>query len=185
MAIVTGVDFIFLFFFFPETQYRRDTTPINQSISSHDKASTSIEVQAIIPKKPYIQQLKPFSGINPGIDRNTSLISLFIRPWPLVVYPAVIYSFLVFSFNLGWLQAVNNTAAVIFQSPPYNFSPGVQSLIFLCSFVGAGIGAFWGGALTDVIVQAFTRGNNGIYEPESRLVAIILPLFVVPAGVLM
>jgi hypothetical protein len=102
-----------------------------------------------------------------------------------VVYPAVIYSFLVFSFNLGWLQAVNNTAAVIFQSPPYNFSPGVQSLIFLCSFVGAGIGAFWGGAVTDVIVQDFTRRNNGIYEPESRLVAIILPFFVVPAGVLM
>jgi len=185
MSIVVVIDFLFLFFFFPETQYWREPTP-NNTRSSTEKGSTSVEVETVVrQKKSYLQELNPWSGINPGIEKNLSFFQLFIRPWPLAVYPAVIYSFLVFSFNLACLLAINNTVAAVFQSPPYNMSPGVQSLIFISGFVGAAIGAFWGGALTDRFVQWRTIKNNGIFEPESRLVALILPFFVVPAGVLM
>ena len=103
----------------------------------------------------------------------------------MTVYPAVIFSFFVFSFNLGCLLAVLNTAASVFQSPPYNMSPGIQSLIFLPEFFGVAVGAYCGGALTDRFIEWLTRKNNGVFEPEQRLVALILPLFLVPAGVLM
>jgi hypothetical protein len=189
MSIVTVVDFLLVFFFFPETQYRRDiTASINNSTDdAHDKPKASVDVQEslIPPKKSYLQQLKPWSGINPGLPPQTSLLFLLLRPWPLVIYPAVIYSFLVFSFNLACLLAVNNTAAVIFESPPYNFSPGAESLIFLGSFIGAGIGGVYGGVLTDWFITWRTKKNNGTYEPEARLIPIIFPFFIVPTGVLM
>jgi hypothetical protein len=103
----------------------------------------------------------------------------------MVVYPAVIYSFFVFSFNLACLLGVLNTAASVFQSPPYNMSAGVQSLIFVPEFFGVALGAYCGGGLTDRLVQWRTRKNNGVFEPEQRLLALILPLFLVPVGVLM
>jgi hypothetical protein len=104
----------------------------------------------------------------------------------LAVYPAAIYSFSAFSITLGSLIAVVNTAAVVFQNPPYNMSPGIQSIgIFIPSIIGCSFGAFWGGALTDRYVAYRTRKNNGIFEPEVRLVFMILPLFIVPIGVLM
>lgn len=80
---------------------------------------------------------------------------------------------------------VLNTAASIFQAPPYNMSPGIQSLIYVGSLVGGLIGSYCGGGLTDIIVKWRARKNNGVFEPEDRLYAIFIPLFIVPAGELM
>jgi MFS family permease len=136
-------------------------------------------------KKSYRQELNPWSGINPGIEKDTSFFFLFIRPWPLVVYPAVIYSFLVFSFAVASLLIVLNTSPTIFQSPPYNFSPGIQSLIFIPGMIGSAIGAFTGGALTDRLIKWRTKANNGIFEAENRLLVLVFPLLIVPAGLLL
>lgn len=155
--------------------------------SPDSKESTSDEVHGVnllICKKSFLQ-LNPWSGIDPGIDKNNSFLFLCVRPWPLVFYPAVIYSFLVFSFNLPCLLIIVNTASPAFQSPPYNMSPGVQSLISVPGVIGAAMGAFTGGALIDQFIKWRTKKNNGIFEPEARLVALIFPLFIVPAGVLM
>jgi hypothetical protein len=179
--------------FFPETQFYRKPSadPISPiTLSPSTEKDTSPEIQehptsTFPPRKTYYQELNPWSGINPGIEKSTKFIFLFIRPWPMAIYPAVIFSFFVFSFNLGCLLGVLNTAASIFQSPPYNMSAGVQSLIFLPEFFGVALGAYCGGGLTDLLIRWQTRKNNGVFEPEQRLVALILPLFLVPVGVLM
>jgi hypothetical protein len=195
MVIVASANLIFVFFFFPETQYRRPNPSSSTDLSTVDSGNDSssekgtktvaTESSPMIAKKSYLQSLSPWSGINPGSTTSPSFLFLLIRPWPLTCYPAVIYAFLVFSFNLGCILFCVSTAPVIFQSPPYNFSPGVQSLINLPAFIGAGLGAFVGGAMTDALSGAVTRRNGGIFEPESRLLALVLPAFLVPAGVLM
>ena len=159
-------------------------THLQKKIRHPRQVQESTSADAPPPKKTFLQGLNPWSGINPGIEKNTSFIYLLIRPWPLVVYPAVIYSFLVFSLNLGCLLGVVSTSPSVFQSPPYNFSPGIQSLIYVPSIFGASLGALWGG-LTDRYIQWKIKKNNGIYEPEIRLAALVLPFFVVPTGVLM
>ena len=192
MAIYTGVDILLIFFFFPETQYYRDPKSDPVFSSSVGKEVTTVDVEerensanAPPAKKSFLKELNIWSGINPGIEKDTKFFSLFIRPWPLVVYPAVIYAFLVFSCNLACLLNVVNTVASVFQSPPYNMSPGVQSLVYVSPIIGGAIGGYCGGGLTDLVIQWRTRRNNGIFEPEDRLLAAILPLFVVPAGELM
>jgi hypothetical protein len=184
-----------LIFFFPETQYYRKAPLEPASPISEGKESATVAVQEhtiavqehnpIPPKKSFLQELKPWSTINPGIEKGTSIIYLFLRPWPLVAYPAVIYSFLVFSCNLACVVNVLNTAAVVFQSPPYNMSPGIQSLIYVAPLVTGALGSYCGGGLTDIIIQWRARKNNGIFEPEDRLLAVFIPLFIVPAGELM
>lgn len=197
MTIISGVIFLAIFFFLPETQYPRAsaaqapslTSPSveNQSETSHPKDVSSIEENPPAPvpaKKTYLQELKPWSGLNPN-GQKAGFISLFLRSWPLILYPAVAYSTLVFGLAVSGLLIAVSTAATVFQSPPYNMSPGIQSLIFLAMLIGAAIGSAYGGIGTDVVARFWSRKNSGIFEPETRLILLIAPLFLVPAGLLM
>jgi len=64
-------------------------------------------------------------------------------------------------------------------------SPAVNGLINIPSLIGHFAGSICGGALTDKIAEWQARKNNGIFEPEARLVALIIPLIITPAGLLM
>lgn len=134
-----------------------------------------------IHKRTYVEELKPFRGFNP----DANFIQLLLRPWPLIIYPAVFFAFLIFSTTLAWIVCVVDTAGVVFQSPPYLMSPGKSSLINVPAIIGILFGAYAGGGLTDLIAERLARKHNGIYEPEYRLVALIFPLFFVPIGLLM
>jgi len=192
VTIFIDIDVFLLFFFLPETQYFRNPPANSTALSAGEKnaemkGSSHSELPDIsIPKKTYFQELNLWSGICPGIPKDTSIINLFLRPWPLIFYPAGVYSFLTFSIILACILGIGNTAALVFQSPPYNFRPGIQALgIFLPALIGTTLGAIVGGPATDVYTAWRTRKNNGIFEPEHRLVALLIPLIVVPAGVLM
>jgi hypothetical protein len=64
-------------------------------------------------------------------------------------------------------------------------SAATNGLINIPSFIGNFIGSYCGGGLTDRIAEWQARRNNGIYEPEARLTALIIPFILVPAGLLM
>jgi hypothetical protein len=134
-----------------------------------------------MPKQSFLEELKPWSRVNP----NAGFFTLFIRPWPLLVYPAVLYSFLSFSASVSWSICLLDTSAAIFQRPPYNFTPGINSLIYVACIIGTFFGVYFGGAFTDRLAEWFARRNRGVFEPESRLIAMIIPFFIVPMGLLM
>ena len=191
-AIASGVCALAFFFFFPETQFKR-STPASASIAGAgpDKDSTdspSYEVPADEPstgltgtKKTFVQQLNPF---NP-IDKDKNLLLLFLKPLPLFAYPAVFYGSVAFGTSLAFFLAGLTVTPSVYQAPPYNFSPAINGLINIPSFIGHFLGAFAGGWLTDRIAEMQARKNNGIFEPEYRLMALLLPLFIYPAGCLM
>jgi len=110
---------------------------------------------------------------------------MLLKPLPIILYPATIFSFLTFASTLGFLIAALTTVGAVFQSPPYNMTPAISGLINVPSFIGNLLGSYCGGALTDKIAKWHARKNNGIFEPESRLIALVIPFFVVPAGLLM
>jgi hypothetical protein len=193
LTIVTGFTLVLTFFGLPETQYPRasaaqapiEPTSSEDIIAPSPKDETSVEETNEFPlKKSYLQQLKPWSGINPN-GHKAGFLWLFIRPWLLILYPAVAYSTLVFGFAIGSLLMVVATSTEVFQSPPYNFGPGVQCLMYLFSVFGALIGAIFGGYGTDVLTKYLSAKNNGIFEPENRLIMLIGPLLIGPSGVLM
>jgi hypothetical protein len=145
------------------------------SVSSPTRDSCAIQ------KKTFLQELKPWSSRHP----DTSYLRLIIRPWPLLAYPAVLYSFLTFSATIGWSICFFDTQASIFQSPPYNMTPGVNSLVYISAMIGISLGTYVGGAFTDSLAERSARKKNGFFEPETRLIAMIIPFFVIPVGLLM
>jgi hypothetical protein len=181
-----GIDAVAIFLFFPETQYSRPK--VEPRTTSHTKSKTdelpSVESQEVTAepiKKTFFQELKPWSKVN----REENYLILLLRPLPVFLYPATIFTSLALASTLGWFLAALSTNASVFQAPPYNFSPSINGLINIPSFIGNILGAIWGGALTDKFVEYQARRNGGVFEPEQRLVALILPFFVLPAGILM
>jgi hypothetical protein len=189
-SIVTGLGAISILLFFPETQYNRKLiTGIESDSASEggevaEKGSDAPAVQEQLApsnKRTFLQELSPWSGIN----HEQNFWKLLFRPLPMIVYPATIFGFLSYSATLAWFLCILDTNASIFQAPPYNMSPGVNSLINIANIIGVLLGAYAGGGLTDKFCEWRARKNNGVFEPETRLVALILPFFAVPIGLLM
>jgi hypothetical protein len=64
-------------------------------------------------------------------------------------------------------------------------TPGINSLIYIPSIIGILLGRYLGGAFTDGLAEWSARRKKGFFEPEARLVTMIIPFFVVPVGLLM
>ena len=101
------------------------------------------------------------------------------------MYPAVFFGFLAFATTLAWVVCYVDTAASVFQAPPYLMSIGISGLYNVPAIIGICIGGFIGGALTDWIAERMARRNNGVFEPESRLIALVIPFFLEPIGLIM
>jgi MFS family permease len=111
--ILTFINFLAVVFVCPETRYDRsylETLPVSTTASSSSSigkvsdeeeapiekttSSNETEVQrqrpSQVPPKTYVQQLSLWSGV----PKDTSLLRLFLRPFPFIAYPAVAFSFL-------------------------------------------------------------------------------------------
>src|SRR5690606_12087572 len=124
--------------------------------------------------------LKPYNGIL----RHESWFKAFIRPLILFAYPAILWSTVVYSLSVGWLIVLSECVAHIYQHQPYNFNRLQTGLVYLSPFIGGILGTAVAGKASDIIVRFMSRRNNGIYEPEFRLV-MGLPIALATAAGLM
>jgi MFS family permease len=110
--ILTAVNFLAVVFLCPETRYDRshmETLPVSSSASSSSIEKASDEEEAAgqkttgshdtelqghhrpqVQPKTYVQQLSLWTGVS----KDTSLLRLFLRPFPFIAYPAVAFAFL-------------------------------------------------------------------------------------------
>jgi MFS family permease len=197
-VIFTAINFFTVLFFVPETRYFRDE---NQNVagsmasgSEEDELGTGskrtgvqdstkevpAEAAPEVPKKTWRQEMSLWSGVAP----NTNLFKMFVRPFPMFVYPSVIYAFLGYAVSLVVTVSVNILNSFVLQAPPYSWSPLVNGLINIPGLIGNVCGAYAGGWLVDVFCDWRARKNNGLFEPENRLYLLVLPMLITGAGCL-
>lgn len=122
------------------------------------------------PPKSFVQQLKPYSGRL----TNASWFRVMLRPWVLFAYPAILWSSAVYALSVGWLIILSESVSTIYRSKTtYHFSAIQTGLIYISPFVGGILGTVIAGKVSDLIVRYMARHNDGIYEPEFRLVMAI------------
>jgi hypothetical protein len=139
-----------------------------------------------------------FKFYQPADIHSSWFIELF-TPWKLfLTFPIVIFASFVVSWSASCFLTVNLTQAQNFAAPPYNFGStvigegpsffsAVQKLNIIGFFnfallIGTFIGLFTAGPLSDWVSMKLTIRNNGIREPEMRLVAMIPYIFVMILG---
>jgi hypothetical protein len=117
--------------------------------------------------KPSKQQWKLFQPYE-----GNFLLELWM-PWYLSAFPIVEFSAFVVSWTASSFLTLNLTQSQAFAAPPYNFSSSKIGFFNFAILIGAFIGLFTAGPLSDAIAARLTKRNRGIREPEMRLVAMI------------
>lgn len=122
------------------------------------------------PAKSYRQSLKPWNG---RLAKD-KWVKVMVRPFILYAYPAVLWSSLVYALAVGWLIVLSESVAHIYQNhDSYNFTALQVGLVYISPFVGGVLGTAVAGKVSDLIVRFMARRNDGVYEPEFRLVMAV------------
>ena len=149
--------------------------------TNHESAATNVESPAAGPQryttylrtqpaKTYKQTLKPWNGRL----RHESWLNVAIRPFILFAYPSILWSTLVYSLSIGWLIVLSESVSTVFEDKAtYNFTPLQAGLVYISPFIGGVLGTAVAGKVSDIIVRYMSRRNDGVYEPEFRLVMAI------------
>ncbi|KAF2426514.1 hypothetical protein EJ08DRAFT_663264 [Tothia fuscella] len=119
------------------------------------------------PPKTYLQTLNVWSG---RLTHDKWHLVAF-RPFVLCLYPAILWSSVVYSLSIGWLIIMSESMSTIYKNPDrYNFTSLQTGLVYLSPFIGGILGTAVAGKVSDSMVRFMARRNDGIYEPEFRLV---------------
>ena len=202
-AIFYGVFIILIFFFVPETVYKRDpaynldlgttdhTEEIldantaqntdnvslkNNDLKTENTSATPVRLTPIYTgadEKPWTF----WQELRPvrGIESDENLLEVIFRPFGMLLFPQVLYGFITYGLSTSWLVVMISVLAQLFTVPPYNFSVSAVGLISIAPLVASLLG-FISGPLNDYTVKQLARWNGGIYEPEFRLAPNILTL---------
>ncbi|KAF1940505.1 MFS general substrate transporter [Clathrospora elynae] len=188
-VILTGLNFLAILLFVPETRYQREEfnevgvaiCPSREKVIAADEKflwqDSDDGLRHQVSRKTWRMELSLWSGAP-----NMNLAKMFVRPFPMLLYPSVIYASLCYSISLVITVAVNILNPFVLQAPPYNWSPQINGLINIPGILGNLFGAWAGGNLMDRWCTYRTKKNGGIYEPESRLYMVIIPFMITIAG---
>ncbi|KAG7191897.1 uncharacterized protein KQ657_002686 [Scheffersomyces spartinae] len=159
-----------------EKQYSAETDNVSLSQDIENMG----EVDPTIAPRTYMEKLKPYE-ITYNDER--SWLVIFLRPF-VCYFPGIIYGALVYGAQIAWLSLLTTTQATLFGAPPYNFAPDMVGTTGVAAFIGATFGMLYGGKFSDYLIIRLSERNKGVFEPEFRLWAMIIPTLINAAGIL-
>lgn len=188
-----GIQTILQFLFVPETSYNRDLRyEIDQvfdktmvdlnvfeieemnatgpTLSGTHNENATVQSDTRFKKKTWTQELVVFTGTY----TNENIIQLLISPFAVVTNLAVSWILLLNSMSFVLYVVIAYVLSQLFAAPPYLLNPQSIGYLSLGPFIGSILGSLILGALSDPFIKWCSRRNNGVYEPEYRLVPCVL-----------
>lgn len=151
-------------------EYRAMPTHITGNGSSFDHSTEQ--------KMSYWRSLRLYSGRY----SDAKIWKIFARPFVMFFYPCVLWGFLIYGTTLTWIVVFSVVNGVLFTAPPYNFSVGQTGLTSLSPFILCILGEAISGPLNDYICLKLASRNHGVYEPEFRLVLMVVVVILGTVG---
>ncbi|KAL2256090.1 hypothetical protein VTK26DRAFT_2201 [Humicola hyalothermophila] len=222
VAIFCAVCVPLIYFFCPETAYRRDTalnldlldtdnavhktdhvatsdtekgtgsgssapgTGMNeangQPENSKQQGESNGGANAPAPRTPRKATFWESLALFNGRKTDEQFWKLLLRPLPLFLHPAFFWGCLIQGLMIGWTVFIGVILAQFFLATPLWWDEVETGYAYTAAFIGAIIGFVIAGALSDWSARYMTKRNNGIYEPEFRIVLVIPQLILGCAG---
>ncbi|KAK4570280.1 hypothetical protein LTR86_002360 [Recurvomyces mirabilis] len=178
--------FIASIFFVPETRYTRTLAAYGQTVESSTEADLKHE-----------QETKPMRiSDRPALDFETyhartlwSDMRLFVGPpdwsegiyalrntFQILLFPNVFWAFCLNGLTLGINIAIGTTYGSIVTAPPYSWSNNAASYVNASQILVSAIALPLLGNGSDFIIRWRARRNNGVHEPEARLIPLVIPI---------
>ncbi|KAK5243660.1 hypothetical protein LTS06_010633 [Exophiala xenobiotica] len=121
------------------------------------------------PRKSLVQRMAIYSGTY----TEESFVTLIVRPFIVLLNPAAIWAVLTMAFTTLWYVVISFVVAQVFASPPYLLDSAHVGYLSAGPVVGGTLGCIVCALISDPIIRWLARKNDGVYEPEFRLVLII------------
>jgi hypothetical protein len=126
------------------------------------------------PRDSLLKRMRPWSTTY----TDESLLKLIVRPVYAMLNPAVLWAIIIIAFSQLWNVVINLLVAQLFAVPPYNLSTAQVGYMFTGPIICGLLGCAICGLTSDPVCRFLAKRNEGIYEPEFRLVIMILnPIF--------
>lgn len=148
-SIFVGVNFLCVVLFVSETRYNRDFsaslatstlptlspdyfTGTEKKVVIPSPTATELQTPSgsrpdtplVIPHKTFLQRMSLYSGVS-----KTNVFKMFVRPFPLFLFPATTFAFLAYAVALFLVVSVNLLNSFVLEAPPYNWSIAKDGLI--------------------------------------------------------
>ncbi|KAJ7888844.1 MFS general substrate transporter [Mycena leptocephala] len=182
-AIAVGVLCIAQFLFMPETTFFREAiVPRSRTEASSSNGSEGekahVETRDIEgnkePMKPlrgYVSSLKMWNGV---YKTKSNPFTLLMRPLLLFFTPIVVWGGLIYGLGITLLVLFAVSVSIIFSQPP--FSSASVGLTYVGPLISAFIATLLAGPLTGYCARVLSKRNKGIFEPEFKLLPVVLYL---------
>lgn len=148
------------------------STVINKQAGSSDDGESGRPASNEPPAETYLHSLRLYHG---RFSHESYLRSL-LSPFATLLLPGVAWAAYCYACTVAFSIATSLSLSSIFGAAPYNFSTGNIGLTVLSPFVGDVLGNLVPGPVTDWLAVRLSRRNNGVYEPEFRIL-LCIPAF--------
>ena len=182
------IQFVAMILFCPETTYIRDRRyDTDEAKEEKLEELAKVEVQhcevglspeAIPKKKTFVQSLAVWTGIY----SKDSFFKFLIGPFLTLLNPAACYAVITSGLLNSWYVGSAIILSGVFAGPPWLYGPSQIGYIGAGPFIGGTVGSIVVGWGSDPVVKWISRKNNGVYEPEFRLVFMSLALVACAIG---
>jgi MFS family permease len=139
--------------------------------------------------KTYFQRIRLITPASNLIGTGfTQYITRLVHTLQVFSFPAVIYSGIQWGSQDAWLTFYLTVEDTTWYDPPWNYGDAGVGLMNVPCIIGALVGCFWGGYISDLFVVWMARRRGGIREAEDRLwimypVALFSPLGMLLFGI--
>lgn len=142
-----------------------------------DSTLAQISTMATAERDPYLHKGTPakwqFKIFQPNAHPFRAILLDLWIPIKMFAYPITEFAAFVVSWSASSFLTINLTQSQAFAAPPYNYSSQTIGFFNFAILIGAIIGLFSNGWLSDWFAARLTRRNGGIREPEMRLPTLI------------
>lgn len=155
----------------------------NTAALRSSRPATSPEAEKLVPYHRRIALITPSNFIE-GLGFK-QYIKRFVIYFKVFTLPAVWLLGLLWGLQDAYMSFFLTTQDTFFYDPPWNYSETGVALMNVATLIGAILGCFMSGVLSDLHVLWLARKNNGLYEPEYRLWLLFITMLVSPVGLIM
>ncbi|OGM50715.1 hypothetical protein ABOM_000540 [Aspergillus bombycis] len=120
-----------------------------------------------------------------GVNPNGAWRDLFLRPYQLAFFPPVLWAGVFTGVSICWWAAIFTTESQFFTGPPYLWSGEKVGLTNAAALLGSILGTVFAGNVSDWFIIVAARRNNGIREPEHRLILLVVTAVVTSGGLVL
>ncbi|CAI5758902.1 unnamed protein product [Candida verbasci] len=117
-------------------------------------------------------------GINQYFQQLYLLLKVFL-------YPPVLFSGFVWGIQNALLTFYLTVEDDQYYDPPYNYGDIKVGIMNVPCLIGAVIGCYFAGTLSDYFTVFLAKRNNGIQEAEMRLWFLFPPAIIAPVGLIL